>query len=79
MQATIVALHSQLSDVHTRRLVVSDGAACIEGDGSAAQGEQRRISYCVAYDPDEDRISAMRAYGALAAMMHKPGTDNPQG
>ena len=43
VQAAIVALHSQLSDVHTRRLVVSDGAAYIEGDGSAAQGGQRRF------------------------------------
>ena len=77
VQAAIIALHRQLSDVHTRRLAVSDGAAYIEGDGTGTQAEQRRTAYCVAYDVDDDRITAMRAYGALAAMMHQPETDPP--
>ena len=77
VQAAIIALHSQLSDVHTRRLVVTDGAAYIEGDGRRAQGgEPGRISYCVAYDVDEDRITAMRAYGGLGAMTHKQSNDD---
>ena len=78
VQAAIIALHGQLSDVHTRRLVVSDGAAYIEGDGNGAQGAQCRIWYCVAYDLDGDRITSMRAYGALAELMQKPESDGTQ-
>jgi hypothetical protein len=69
----IVALHGQLSDMKTRRLVVSDGAAYIEGDCIGVDDAARRISYCVAYDVDGDRIAAMRAYGELAAMMPSVG------
>ena len=45
----VIALHAQMSDVHTRRIVVSDNAAYLEGDCVNAQNEDApRISYCVA-------------------------------
>jgi hypothetical protein len=67
VQNAIIVLHSQLSDVHTRRLVEFEGAAYIEGDAIGAL-TGKRVSYCIAYDLHEDRIMAGRAYGPLAAM-----------
>ncbi len=43
----VTALHAQMSDVHTRRIVVSDNAAYLEGDCVNAQNEDTpRIVYC---------------------------------
>ena len=70
VQNAIIVLHSQLSDMHTRRLVAFEGAAYLEGDAIGAPTNER-VSYCVAYDLDKDRITAMRVYGAVAAMMPK--------
>jgi hypothetical protein len=65
----VVALHGRMSDVHTRRIVVSDRAAYLEGDCiNATQSDASRISYCVAYDVIDDRITAMRCYGTFGAM-----------
>src|SRR3954452_14055043 len=68
VQEAILCLHADMSDVRIRSLTVSDGAAYIEGDCLGTAGCER-ISYCVAYDIADDRIAAMRAYGALATMM----------
>ena len=65
----VIALHSQMADGHTRSLVVSDGAAYVEGDRLNSQQRQApRISYCVAFDLTDDRITAMRCYGNFGAM-----------
>jgi len=65
----VIALHSQMSDGHTRSIVVSDGAAYVEGDClDSQQRSAPRISYCVAFDLTDDRITAMRCYGNFGAM-----------
>ena len=65
----VIALHSQLYDARTRSMVVSDGAAYLEGDSLNSQQRQApRISYCIAYDLTGDRITAMRCYGNFGAM-----------
>ena len=66
----IIALHAQLSDANTRRMVVTDGVAYLEGDAiNAQEPELPRISYCVAYDLTGDRITAMRCYGTFGVML----------
>jgi hypothetical protein len=65
----IVALHSNMLDARTRRIVVSDGHAYLEGDCVEAPTESSsRIFYCVAYDIVDGRITAMRCYGQIADM-----------
>ena len=68
----VIALHAQMSDVHIRRIAVSDSAAYLEGDCVNAQNEDAtRISYCVAYDVTGDRITAMRCYGTFGAIINQ--------
>jgi len=63
----LVALHENMVDARTRRLIFADNAAYLEGDCTAAStGGINRIAYCVAYDVTGDKISAMRCYGAIA-------------
>lgn len=63
----VVALHNNMFDAKTRRLVVADGHAYLEGDClEALSGTASRIYYCVAYDVVDDRIAAMRCYGSIA-------------
>ena len=63
----VVALHNNMFDAQTRRLVVADGHAYLEGDCvGALAGTGSRIYYCVAYDVVDDRIAAMRYYGSIA-------------
>ena len=65
----IVALHNNMFDAQTRRIVVSDGHVYLEGDClDAPAGSSSRIFYCVAYDIVDDRIAAMRCYGPVARM-----------
>jgi hypothetical protein len=65
----IVALHNNMFDAQTRRIVVSDGHAYLEGDCLATPTvTSSRIYYCVAYDVVDDRIAAMRCYGPIALM-----------
>jgi hypothetical protein len=50
-------------DAQTRRIVVSDGLAYLDGDCvQAPSGANGRIYYCVAYDIVDHRIAAMRCY-----------------
>jgi SnoaL-like domain len=68
----VIALHAQMSDVHTRRIVVSDNAAYLEGDCVNARNEDApRIACCVAYDVTGDRITAMRCYGTFGAIINQ--------
>ena len=65
----VVALHNNMFDAQTRRIVVADGHAYLEGDCvEAPAGTGSRIYYCVAYDVADDRIAAMRCYGPIAGM-----------
>jgi hypothetical protein len=68
----VIALHAQMSDVHTRRIVVSDNAACLEGDCvNASKQSAPRIADCVADVVTGDRITAMRCYGRFGAMINQ--------
>ena len=63
----LLALHENMVDARTRRLIFAESAAYLEGDCAAAStGGINRIAYCVAYDVTGDKISAMRCYGAIA-------------
>jgi hypothetical protein len=63
----LVALHTKMLDAQTRRIVVSEGHAYLEGDClGASTGSSSRIFYCVAYDIADGRITAMRCYGPIA-------------
>ena len=63
----LVALHENMVDARTRRLVFADSAAYLEGDcADSSTGGINRLAYCVAYDVTGDEISAMRCYGAIA-------------
>jgi len=63
----LVALHENMVDARTRRLVFADSAAYLEGDcADSSTGGINRLAYCVAYDVTGDKISAMRCYGAIA-------------
>ena len=74
----VIALHKQMSDVHTRQIVVTDNAAYLEGDCiDAVEIGGPRIAYCVAYDVTGDRITAMRCYGRFGTMISQiPPTDS---
>ncbi len=63
----LVALHENMVDARTRRLVFADSAAYLEDDcADSSTGGINRLAYCVAYDVAGDKISAMRFYGAIA-------------
>jgi hypothetical protein len=63
----LVALHKNMVDPRTRRLIFAGGAAYLEGDcADSSTGNVNRVAYCVAYDVTRDKISAMRCYGAIA-------------
>jgi hypothetical protein len=63
----LVALHGNMVDARTRRLIFADSAAYLEGDcADSGTGGANRLAYCVAYDVTGDKISAMRCYGAIA-------------
>jgi SnoaL-like domain len=65
----IVALHNNMFDAQTRRIITSDGHAYLEGDCvQASSGANSRIYYCVAYDIVDHRIAAMRCYGPIGPM-----------
>jgi hypothetical protein len=63
----LVALHENMVDARTRRLIFADSAVYLEGDcADSRTGGINRLAYCVAYDVTGDKISAMRCYGAIA-------------
>jgi hypothetical protein len=63
----LVALHGNMVDARTRRLIFADSAAYLEGDcADSSTGGINRLAYCVPYDVTGDKISAMRCYGAIA-------------
>lgn len=66
----ILELHSKMFDHQQRDLDVSDGHAYLEGSAvDEPGGTGPRFTYCLVYDFDTERISAMRCYGTLATLM----------
>jgi ketosteroid isomerase-like protein len=60
----INALHATLVDAQTRRIVVGQENAYLEGDCVATAPELgSRTHYCVVYDIKDELITAMRCYG----------------
>ena len=65
----LVALHENMVDARTRRLIFADSAAYLEGDcADSSNGDVNRLAYCVAYDITGDKISAMRCYGPIGRL-----------
>jgi hypothetical protein len=77
VEAAINGLHARMSDTQTRQLLIVDNLVCLEGSAAGTRPDDDRICYCVTYELDGDRIIAMRAYGALAALM--PKSQQPPG
>jgi hypothetical protein len=75
VQEAIQGLHARMTDMQTRRLTISDDSAYVEGSCAGLDGSPRRVSYCVAYDLADHRITSMRAYGALTPFMPTAGTE----
>ena len=83
----IVALHTTLFDARPviRNTAAGDSVALLEADfvgkhvgemgGVAATGKTVDVPYCVVYDIDGDRISALRAYFPVAALMEQLRTE----
>ena len=61
----INALHRLMSDTQTRAIAVTDGTAYLEGDCLAAPDATARTAFCLVYDINGDRITAMRLCGSL--------------
>ena len=63
----LVALHENMVDARTRKLIFTASSAYLEGDcADSSTGGVNRVAYCVAYDVTGDKITAMRCYGAIA-------------
>ena len=70
VQAAIHGLHQRMHDLRPGTMVVADGAVYLEGDCAlSAQDADQRIPWCLAYDVQGDRVTAIRAYGQIAAFM----------
>jgi hypothetical protein len=75
----LIELHGRMVGGEQRSLVVSDGHAYLEGDTMSAPGPAgQRLFYCLVYDLGDDRITAMRCYGSLGALMTSPRGEQPQ-
>jgi hypothetical protein len=66
----ILALNSEMFGHQQRALAVSDNHAYLEGDCvDVPDGTVPRYDYCLVYDLEADRITAMRCYGSIARLM----------
>jgi hypothetical protein len=66
----ILDLHSRIVSQKSSDLVVTDGKAYLEGFFvKSTKATSEDYSYCLVYDLHGSRISAMRCYGTLAALM----------
>jgi len=63
-------------DVRTRRLIFADSVAYLERDcADSGTGAINRLAHCVAYDVTDNKITAMRCYGAIANLRHSCGSE----
>lgn len=75
----LIELHGRMVGGEQRSLVVSDGHAYLEGDTMSAPGPAgQRLFYCLVYDLGDDRITAVRCYGSLGALMTSTRGEQPQ-
>lgn len=77
----ITSLHTQIFDAHPelRNVLAADGKAYLEGDfvgtrvadfaSISATGAKVRVPYCVAYDLNVQRITALRSYLPLGVLI----------
>ena len=68
VEESVSGLRSRMFGMQTRQLAVTDGSAYVEGS-RAGQDRGARVPYCVAYDPADGRIAAIRAYGEIPSLM----------
>jgi steroid delta-isomerase-like uncharacterized protein len=74
VRAFLMWMHTQAFDAHpkVKTLVIGDGQAALEADfvgthtgeflGIPPTGKSVQIPYCVVYDLQDDKITALRAY-----------------
>jgi steroid delta-isomerase-like uncharacterized protein len=79
----LIWMHTQAFDAHpkVKTLVVGDGQAALEADfvgthtgeflGIPATGKSVQVPYCVIYDLQGDKITALRAYIPMDLFAHK--------
>ncbi len=65
----ITALHRLMADTQTREITVTDGTAYLEGDCLAAPDATARTAFCLVYDVNGERVTAMRVYGSLESVV----------
>ncbi len=83
----IVALHTVIFDARPviRCMVAGDGVALLEADfvgrhigdmgGVSPTGKDVKVPYCVVYDISEEKISALRAYFPVGALLQQLTAD----
>ena len=79
----LIWMHTQAFDAHpkVKTLVVGDGQAALEADfvgthtgeflGIPATGKSVQVPYCVVYDLQGDKITALRAYIPIDLFAHQ--------
>jgi len=79
----LIWMHTQAFDAHpkVKTLVVGDGQAALEADfvgthtgeflGIPATGRSVQVPYCVVYDLQGDKITALRAYIPMDLFAHQ--------
>jgi steroid delta-isomerase-like uncharacterized protein len=79
----LIWMHTQAFDAHpkVKALVVGDGQAALEADfvgthtgeflGIPATGKSVQVPYCVVYDLQGDKITALRAYIPIDLFAHQ--------
>jgi predicted ester cyclase len=79
----LIWMHTQAFDAHpkVKTLVVGDGQAALEADfvgthtgeflGIPATGRSVQVPYCVVYDRQGDKITALRAYIPMDLFAHQ--------
>jgi hypothetical protein len=66
----LIALHERMAEGHGSDLIVADGVACLEGDCTdGLTAIAGRLTFCLVYDVQGDRISALRFYGPATALI----------
>ena len=74
----ILELHGRMQGGDQRPLVVTDGHAYLEGrTAGPGAGDEPNLAYCLVYDVEDDRITALRCYGTIARLMSRPDREGP--
>jgi hypothetical protein len=71
----VLELHQKMVGGEKSELVVTADHAFLEGHSVNATSEPGSgLAFCLVYDVGDDRISALRCYGTLAALMPTAGS-----